>query len=137
MQTPLILMDMAGDGPRIVIEGRRENWPGGARTLTRRDPCREPNRQVRWFGAELDSEGAQVWFRITLEAARRMKAHTPEACGGRLVDALLAWLTPDRSSTASRSRSPRTATRGSSATVAEVSPGRGSNAHAKFDDQFD
>ena len=37
-----------------------------------------------------------MWCRITLEAARRMKAHTPEARGGRLVDTLLAWLTPDR-----------------------------------------
>ena len=39
--------NMTGDGPQIVIEGRREDWPGGAR-------------------------------------------------GGRLVDVLLAWLTPDR-----------------------------------------
>ena len=44
---------MTGDGPRIVIEGRREDWPGGARTLTPREPGREPNRQVFWFGAEL------------------------------------------------------------------------------------
>ena len=87
MQTPLVLMDMAGDGPQIVVEGRRENWPGGARTLTPRDPCREPNRQVCWFGAEFDSEGAQVWFRITLEAARRMRHTRPRP-------AAAAWSTP-------------------------------------------
>ena len=87
---------MIGDGPQIVIEGRREDWLGGARTLTPRELCREPNRQTFWFGAELDPDGSQVWFRITAEAVRRMKEQTPEARGERLVDALLAWLTPDR-----------------------------------------
>ena len=37
-----------------------------------------------------------MWFRITAKAVRRMKEPTPEARGERLVDALLAWLTPDR-----------------------------------------
>jgi hypothetical protein len=37
---------MTGDGPQIVIKGRREDWPGGARTLTPREPGREPNRQT-------------------------------------------------------------------------------------------
>ena len=35
-------------------------WPGGPRTLTRRDPSREPNGQTFWFGAEFDPDGAQV-----------------------------------------------------------------------------
>ena len=43
----------------IVIEGRREDWPGGARTLTPRVPTREPNGTF-WFGAELDPDGGQV-----------------------------------------------------------------------------
>ena len=88
---------MTGDGPKIVIEGTREDWPGGPRTLTPRDPSREPNRQTFWFGAELDPDGSQVWFRIASEAVRRMGEQTPRARGDRLVDALLAWLmTPDR-----------------------------------------
>ena len=53
---------MAGDGPKIIIEGRHEDWPGGARTLTPREPCREPNWQTFWFGAEFDPDGRQVWF---------------------------------------------------------------------------
>ena len=88
---------MTGDGPKIVIEGTREDWPGGPRTLTPRDPSRDPNRQTFWFGAELDPDGSQVWFRIASEAVRRMGEQTPRARGDRLVDALLAWLmTPDR-----------------------------------------
>ena len=49
-----------------------------------------------WFGAEFDPDGSQVWFRIAAEAVRRMKEQTPGARGDRLVDALFAWLTPDR-----------------------------------------
>ena len=89
-------MPMTGDGPQIVIKGRREDWPGGARTLTPRAPGREPNRQTFWFGAELDPDGSQVWFRITSEAVRRMREGDAVARGERLVDALLAWLTPSR-----------------------------------------
>ena len=87
---------MTGDGPQIVIKGRREDWPGGARTLTPREPGREPNRQTFWFGAELDPDGSQVWFRITSEAVRRMREGDAVGRGERLVDALLAWLTPAR-----------------------------------------
>ena len=87
---------MTGDGPAIVIEGTRGDWPGGARTLTPRAPSREPNRQTFWFGSELDPAGAQVWFRITSEAVRRMREQTPGARGDCLVDALLAWLKLDR-----------------------------------------
>ena len=73
---------MTGDGSEIVIAGTRRDWPGGARTLTPRDPGREPNRQNFWFGADLDPDGNQVWFRI---------AGTPGAAAQRLrrqVDAL-------------------------------------------------
>ncbi len=35
---------MADDELAIIIEGRREDWPGGARTLTPWKPCREPSR---------------------------------------------------------------------------------------------
>ena len=52
---------MTGDGPTIAIEGTREDWPGGARTLTPRDPSREPNGQTFWFGAELAPGGIQLW----------------------------------------------------------------------------
>ena len=51
-------------GPKIVIAGTREDWPGGAQTLTPRDPTREPNGRILWFGAALDADGSQqVWFR--------------------------------------------------------------------------
>ena len=79
------------NGPAIVIDVTREDWPGGPRTLTPLDPNREPNRQTFWFGAELAPGGNQVWFRITLEAVHRMEEKTPDARGNRLVDALLAW----------------------------------------------
>ena len=79
-------------GPEIVIAGTREDWPGGAQTLTPRDPTREPNGWIFWFGAELDPAGSQVWFRITAEAVGRMREKTPRARGARLIDALLAWL---------------------------------------------
>ena len=84
------------DGPAIVIEGKFGNWPGGARTLTPCLPQREPNRQVYSFGAELDQGNDEVWFRIALEAIRRMKEQTPQARGNRLVDALISWMTPER-----------------------------------------
>ena len=84
-------------GPKIVIAGTREDWPGGAQTLTPRDPTREPNGRILWFGAALDADGSQqVWFRITAAAVGRMREKTPRARGARLIDALLAWLTPDR-----------------------------------------
>ena len=82
--------------PAIVIEGTREDWPGGPRTLTPLDPHQEPNRQTSWFGAELAPDGNQVWFRITVEAVRRIQEETPGAPGNRLVDALLAWLSDNR-----------------------------------------
>ena len=82
--------------PVIIIEGTREDWPGGPRTLTRLDPNREPNRLTFWFGAELAPDDNEVWFRITLEAVRRMQEKTPGVRGNRLVDALLAWLSDNR-----------------------------------------
>ncbi|MCY4600072.1 MAG: hypothetical protein OXF27_09150 [Acidobacteria bacterium] len=84
------------NGPAIVIEGTREDWLQGPRTLTRLDPNPEPNRQTCWFGAELAPGDYQVWFRITTEAVHRMQEQTPAGRGNRLVDALLAWLSDGR-----------------------------------------
>ena len=83
------------NGPAIVIDVTREDWPGGPRTLTPLDPNEEPNRQTIWFGAELAPGGSQMWFRITLEAVHRIQKKTPGARGKRLIDALLAWLSDD------------------------------------------
>ena len=58
------------NGPAIVIDVTREDWPDGPRTLTRLDPNRDPNRQTFWFGAELAPDDNEVWFRITMEAVR-------------------------------------------------------------------
>ena len=74
----------------VVIKGTREDWPGGARTLTPRYPTREPNGTF-WFGAELPA-GDQVWFRIAEEAIGRMPEKTPRDRGARLVDALIVWI---------------------------------------------
>ena len=84
------------NGPAIVIEGTREDWPGGPRTLTPLDPGREPDRPTFWFGAEITPDGNQVWFRITLEAIDRMQEEAPGARGNRLVNTLLAWLSNNR-----------------------------------------
>ena len=84
------------NGPAIVIEGTREDWPGGPRTLTPLDPGLEPDRPTFWFGAELTPDGNQVWFRITLEAIDRMQEEAPGARGNRLVNTLLAWLSNNR-----------------------------------------
>ena len=112
---------MADGELAIVIEGRREDWPGGARTLTPRDPTREPNGTFR-FGAELDPDGGnQVWFRIAEEAIGRMPEKTPAARGGNLVDALIVWIAPDRQIEPGINRfevgSPKPAARGSGAVV--------------------
>ena len=87
---------MTDDEPAIIIEGTRGDWPGGARTLTPREPCLEPNGQSVWFGADLDPDGSQVWFRIASGAVRRMQQETPGARRGCLIDALLAWMKPYR-----------------------------------------
>ena len=79
----------------ITIEGTREDWPGGARTLSPRDALREPNG-IFWYGADLTPDGKQVWFRVAPEAVGRMQAQTPRARGDRLIDAFLAWLSPDQ-----------------------------------------
>ena len=89
---------------------REERRAGAARILTPREPGRDPNRQVFWFRVELHPAGSQVWFRITSEASAGCGREDTVSRGERLVDALLAWLTPARRleprSTASRFRSP-------------------------------
>ena len=85
---------MADDGLAIIIEGQREDWPGGGRTLTPRAPCLEPNGQTYWFGAGVAPDGNEVWFRIDMAAVHRMQEKTPTARGECLVDILIAWMTP-------------------------------------------
>ena len=57
--------DMADDSLAVVIEGRREDWPGGPRLLMPCPPSREPNARTWWFGAEFDPAGEQVDAHIT------------------------------------------------------------------------
>ena len=68
---------------------------GGAPRQTPRAPGREPNGTF-WFGAELNPDGDQVWFRIAAEDIGRMPAETSTARGRCLIDALIVWITPDR-----------------------------------------
>ena len=70
----------------IVIAGRRGDWPGGPRTLTPREPTREPNGTFWFGGPSLDPAGGQVWFRIGEEAIGRIArgyARSPRAPLGR------------------------------------------------------
>ena len=90
-----------------VIAGTREDWPGGARTLTPRESTREPNGTLG-FRAELDPDGDQVWFRTDEDAVGPMPAETPADRGRRLVDVLIVLITSDppaRSPTSTASRS--------------------------------
>ena len=49
----------------VVVSGLwTEDWPGGPRTLTPRASGRERNGRTLWYGAELNPDGPQVWFRI-------------------------------------------------------------------------
>ena len=85
---------------RAGRRGSRSSGIADARGLARRGedpdrPTREPNGTF-WFGAELDPDGDQVWFRITEESIDRMPEKTLRARGARLVDALIVWITPDR-----------------------------------------
>ena len=79
---------MADAEEAILITGRRDDWPGGPRTLTPRKATREPNG-VLWFGAEFEGSDDQVWFRIDEGSIGRLPDQTPEARGRRLLDALL------------------------------------------------
>ena len=76
--------------------GRAGTGPTAPGLCRRATPAENRYGQTLWFGAEFDPDGSQVWFRIASEAVRRMKEQTPGARGDRLVDALFAWLTPDR-----------------------------------------
>ena len=44
---------MTGGELASVIAGTREDWPGGPRTLTPREPTREPNGTL-WFGGRVE-----------------------------------------------------------------------------------
>lgn len=78
----------------IVISAEAEDWPDG-HSLTPRPATREPNGSL-WFGADLQREGDQVWFRIEEEAIQRMPDTTPEGRGRRVLDALQVWVAADR-----------------------------------------
>ena len=108
------LAGMADSELAIVIAGRRGDWPGGPRTLMPRDP-----NGTLWFGADLDPDGDQVWFRIGEEAVGRMPAETPLGRGHRLVDPSSSgsrWtVSSSPASTASRSWCRRPVRRGSNA----------------------
>ena len=82
--------DPAALQPAIVIEGTRQDWPGGPRTLVPLAAEREHDRAAFRFGARAGD--IEVWFRLTLEAIGRMREDAPQERGDRLVDALLAWL---------------------------------------------
>ena len=86
------------NGPAIVIEGTRKDWPGGPRTLTPLEPSSEANQQITWYGAELAPDHKEVWFKITLEATREMSKKEPPARGDLLIECLIAWTikSPDR-----------------------------------------
>ena len=117
-------------GPTIVIAGTREDWPGGPRTLTPRDPTREPNRRILWFGAELDPDGSQqVWFRITAEAVGRMREEDaarqrrpPHRHPPRLADAGPSAASTARSRATGSKRRPPTTTPATAATDPRSSP---------------
>ena len=81
------------NGPAIVIEGTREDWPGGPRTLTPLDPAREPNRQTFWFGAEL-APGRQPGV-----VPDHPGGHPPDAGGGARLDSTGSRGYPAASST--------------------------------------
>ena len=123
---------MTGVELAIVIEGSREDWPRGQRTLTPHDPIREPNGRTLWFGAGLDPDGEQVWFRIDEDAIGRMPEKTPTARGDRLVDGpglrnrrhvdrtaavVMDSLAPTRPAAAELERPPATARRLAEASV--------------------
>ena len=62
------------DGLSIILDGRREDWPEGARPLTPRAAGREPNGRTLWLGAELDPDG-----RCGSASARRPSGYRPDS----------------------------------------------------------
>ena len=86
---------MASGELASVIAGTREDWPGGARTLTPRESTRDRTGTLG-FRAELDPDGDQVWFRTDEDAVGPMPAETPADRGRRLVDVLIVLITSDR-----------------------------------------
>ena len=78
--------------PAIVIEGTREDWPGGPQTFRSLPARREPDDDAFWFSAQLIPGDNLVEFRITYEDLQRMRENTPEGRGGRLIVCLQAWV---------------------------------------------
>ena len=78
--------------PAIVIEGTREDWPGGPQTFRSRPARTEPDHDAFWFSAQLIPGDNLVEFRITYEDLQRMRENTPEGRGGRLIVCQKAWI---------------------------------------------
>ena len=87
---------MTGGELAIVIAGTRGDWPGGARTLTPREPTREPNVDPLVRGRARSGRRPRSGSGIAEDAVGRMPVETPADRGRRLVDALIVWITPDR-----------------------------------------
>ena len=86
---------MTGDEPDIVIAGTRGDWAGGARTLTPRDPCPEPD------GQELLVRRRSRPRRQPGVVPDHLGRRPPDAAGDARsprrapdLDALLAWMKP-------------------------------------------
>ena len=82
------------NGQAIVIEGPREDWPGGPQTFRSRPAPtpRVPDPDAFWFSAQLIPGDILVEFRITHADLRKMRENTPEGRGGHLIVCLKAWV---------------------------------------------
>ncbi len=78
--------------PAIVIEGPREDWPGGPQIFRSRPARREPDHDAFWFRAQLCPGDNLLEFRITHADLRKMRENTPEGRGGHLIMCLKAWI---------------------------------------------
>ena len=90
--------EVVGAGPheRACRAGSRtrEDWPGGAKTLTARlYPGTERDLLVR---CRARPRRRPCLVRVAEEAIDRMPEKTLRAGGARLVDALIVWITPER-----------------------------------------
>ena len=91
----------------IVIAGTREDWSGGARTLTPRESSREPNGTL-WFGVSSIRTGDQSLVSSTRTPSAGCRRRRTGDRGRRLVDAVHQpehppGLTPGRSAASTSS----------------------------------
>ena len=120
----LACRDMADAARVIVIEGTREDWPGGPRTLTPLDPDLEPNRRTYWFGAALAPAGPGCGSGSPGRSSARCRR--PHRAPVATAWSTSTWpgsattpTTSGRTSTASRSPSRMPVIRGSNPTVTD------------------